>query len=213
MAPDACPVSIGDIIALFAVLAILAAVPSASVALVVTRSATLGKANGIAAAIGIVTGDLVFIGLAILGLSALAETLGGLFTVARYLGAAYLIWLGYSLLTREAIVPVAADGATNTRHLATSGLAGLLLTLGDVKAILFYASLLPAFVDPTALRPQGTAGLMLTAVFAIGGVKLVYALSANRLAELAKQHRHRKVARRAAGGLVAGTGTCLLLKT
>jgi len=51
-------------------MALLAALPSASVALVITRSATLGVANGIAVSAGIVLGDLIFILLAIFGLSA-----------------------------------------------------------------------------------------------------------------------------------------------
>ena len=55
-----------DSISLFLIMIALAAVPSTSVALVVTRSATLGISNGVAVSLGIVLGDLVFIFLAIL---------------------------------------------------------------------------------------------------------------------------------------------------
>ncbi|HEB98099.1 MAG TPA: LysE family translocator, partial [Thiotrichales bacterium] len=67
-----------DAIFLFSVMATLAATPSTSVALVITRSTTLGLANGIAVATGIVIGDLIFVLLALLGLSVVSETLGDL---------------------------------------------------------------------------------------------------------------------------------------
>ena len=75
----------------------LALIPSASVALVVTRSVTHGVANGISVSLGIVLGDLVFICLAILGLSVVAETMDWLFVTLKYIGASYLLWL-YSFM-------------------------------------------------------------------------------------------------------------------
>ncbi|KAF3981550.1 MAG: LysE family transporter [Methylococcales symbiont of Hymedesmia sp. n. MRB-2018] len=93
--------SIIDSIALVGIILALALVPSAGVALVVTRTATLGTANGIAVSLGIVLGDLVFILLAILGLSVVAETMGSLFMVVKYFGGAYLVWLGISLLRHK----------------------------------------------------------------------------------------------------------------
>lgn len=78
-------------VTLFLIMLTLAALPSASVALVVTRSATAGFANGVAVALGIVVGDLLFVALAILGLSLLAETMGAFFAILKYLGGAYLI--------------------------------------------------------------------------------------------------------------------------
>lgn len=67
--------SIIESLTLLGIMVALAAMPSASVALVVTRSATLGVANGLAVSAGIVLGDLVFITFAIFGLSVVAETL------------------------------------------------------------------------------------------------------------------------------------------
>ena len=101
--------SIIDSISLFAIMVTLAIIPSTSVALVVTRSATLGVGNGIAVALGIVLGDLIFILLAILGLSVIAETMGGFFLVIKYLGGAYLLWLGFVLLTSNNKTTVSAN--------------------------------------------------------------------------------------------------------
>jgi len=91
---------------LFGTMAVLAAIPSASVALVIARSITLGISQGIAVGAGVVIGDLIFIGLVMLGLSVLAETMGGLFLVVKYLGAFYLLWLGLSLLRAGAPVAI-----------------------------------------------------------------------------------------------------------
>jgi arginine exporter protein ArgO len=121
-------------ISLLLVMMALAAVPSASVALVVTRSATLGFANGAAVALGIVLGDLLFVAVAILGMSFLAETMGAFFLVLKHLGGAYLIWLGIGLLRAPKDLEIEPPPATR-RSLLTSFAAGLVLTLGDVKAI------------------------------------------------------------------------------
>ncbi|HEC05518.1 MAG TPA: LysE family translocator, partial [Thiolapillus brandeum] len=131
--------NIYESIMLFFILATLAALPSTSVALVVTRSATLGVADGIAVTSGIVVGDLVFVLLALLGLSVIAKTLGNLFLTIKYLGGAYLIWIGITLWLSPNKTSMAVKQRP-LRSLMGSFLAGLFLTMGDVKAIIFYIS-------------------------------------------------------------------------
>ena len=116
--------------------ATLAALPSSSVALVVVRSSTGGIPDGVAAAIGIAIGDLIFAFLAILGLAAIVEAAGAAFTIVRYAGGAYLIWLGIRLLRRRNSEPTVAPASTKF-GLATSFALGIGLTMGDVKAIVF----------------------------------------------------------------------------
>jgi hypothetical protein len=70
--------------------------------------------------------------------------------VLRYLAAAYLIWFGFSLIRGGAKAGKPAD-VHRARGLGASFAAGIALTLGDVKAILFYAALFPVFVDVTVL--------------------------------------------------------------
>jgi threonine/homoserine/homoserine lactone efflux protein len=87
-----------EVFSLFFFMLTLALIPSSSVALVVTRSVTHGVSNGISVSLGIVLGDLIFILLTVIGLSMIAETMGWLFLTIKYIGATYLIWLGYTLL-------------------------------------------------------------------------------------------------------------------
>ncbi|MGD8526451.1 MAG: LysE family translocator [Thioalkalispiraceae bacterium] len=190
----------------------LAALPSASVALVVTRSATLGMVNGFAVAAGIVIGDLFFIVLAILGLSVIAETLGNLFVVIKYLGAAYLLWLGLTLLTAKSKPLVTAEAIENKHSVITSFLAGFFLTLGDIKAIFFYASLLPIYVDLASLQAADMFIILLVTVVAVGGIKVIYALSATKLASLARRHQFENATRKTAGGFMLTAGSYLLFK-
>ena len=201
-----------ETITLFGIMVVLAALPSTSVALVVTRSATLGVANGFSVAAGIVLGDLVFIMLAILGLSFVAETMGGLFMVIKYLGAFYLLWFGFSLLKSQSNIKIKTNSIRKNGNLITSFLAGLILTLGDVKAIIFYVSLFPMFIDLAALKVTEVLIVILVTVVSVGGVKVFYALFAEKIANLTREQKYENTARKAAGGLMIGAGTYLIIK-
>jgi threonine/homoserine/homoserine lactone efflux protein len=79
-----------SIVALFSAMVVLASIPSVSVLAVSTRSATYGFIHGVFTTIGIVLGDIIFIIIAIWGLSFLAETMGSLFVLIKYLGVLIL---------------------------------------------------------------------------------------------------------------------------
>jgi len=229
--------SIIEISSLFIIMLALAAMPSTSVVLVVARSATHGFADGAAVSAGIVCGDLVFILLTLTGLAVLAEVMGSLFLLVKYIAAAYLIWLGISLLRsrheRTAELPCAqlavASGASDREASGTTGsllngyLAGLLLTLGDIKAMFFYLSLLPTFVDLEALHMRDLLVICLLTMVSVGGVKLVYAYMATALVKRASLQTSGRIPGRLsgrlskplslmAGGSVLGAGCYLLVK-
>lgn len=198
-------------LSLFAIMLVLAAVPSTSVALVVTRSALAGFRNGAAVTAGIVVGDLVFVGLAILGLGALAEHLGALFAVFKFVGGAYLIWLGVGLLRAKAAVEFGGEDVRGA-SLAASFASGLVLTLGDLKAVLFYASLFPTVADMSSLSAAEIGAIMLITVVTVGGVKLTYAFFARRLIGHLRRRRAGKAVTKVAGGLMVGAGAWLIAK-
>lgn len=195
-----------------ALMLLLAAIPSASVGFVVVSSATRGLSSGVAAALGIVAGDLIFVALALLGMTALAEVLGALFAALRYLGGAYLIWLGIGLIRAVARRAAPASAAPPPTRLAGTFAAALLLTLGDLKAIFFYASLFPLFVDLSSLTVMAGLGLLALTALSVGSVKLLYALFANRLAVRFTHPRWQKGTRVAAGSLMVGTGAFIVAK-
>ena len=203
-------------ITLFLVLAGMAALPSSSVALVVARSALSGVRHGCAVAAGIVIGDLIFMAMAILSMAALASQLGALFALIKYAAALYLIWFGVGLIRAQLSGASPAEGSpapgTARGGLPASFAAGLLLTLGDIKAIFFYASLLPTFTDLGALSGADIMLLSVITVIAVGGVKVVYAVTARRLAAKATGFAYRKQAKTLAGAFFVAAGGYLILK-
>ena len=196
---------------LFFTMMLLAALPSTSVAVVITRSVTGGLPHGIAAAAGIVVGDLVFVLLALFGLSAIAESLGSFFVIIKILGGAYLIWLGVGLLRAR------PSGATAKQEpsegpLLISFAAGLLLTLGDLKAIFFYVSFFPMVLDLDKLSSNEIATIIAITILAVGGIKIFYAILAQRIMTRHASHRFARPTQIAAGTCMIGAGTALIVK-
>lgn len=204
--------SLFDVSALFIIMIMLAAIPSTSVALVVARSATMNLANGVAVSMGIMLGDLIFVVLAILGLTALSELMGGFFLAVKVAAGVYLIWFGINLI-RSRATNLTCKYSSTGGGLPASFLAGLFVTLGDIKAIIFYASLFPAFVDISALTLLDIAIILFITVATVGGVKLAYAFAATKVMTMGKKLGAENKTRLASGALMVGTGTYLIART
>lgn len=197
-------------IALFTAMVALALLPSLSVMTVLARSAAHGFLHGSITSLGIVMGDVLYILLAIYGLAFLTEHMSGVIVLIQYIGAVYLIWLGLSLWRSKAI-------ALNVKQppktsLISSFLAGFLLTLGDQKAVLFYLGFLPAFVDISMLSIVDTGVIVAIATTAVGGVKVGYALIADRARFLFANTKMSRGMNLIAGAIMMGAGIALLLK-
>lgn len=173
----------------------------------------MGIKQGVITSLGVVAGDLVFVAMALLALSALPEQLGVLCVVIRYLAAGYLIWFGLNLIRNrthrvpQGVPRLLANGARTT---SASFLSGLLLTLGDIKAVFFCASLFPAFIDPITLRSVDIAAIFGMTLFAVGGIKIVYAVSASEMVNLSGRLRFQTKAKPVAGAMMIATGAIFL---
>ena len=205
-----------DAIALFLTMSVLAAIPSSSVLLVVTQSTAIGLRNGIATAAGVVAGDLVLMTIAILGMTALAQQMGAFFVVIKYLAAAYLIWFGIGLIRSGRRGSHAAQPVRRFQRLKSSlpvsFSSGLLLTLGDIKAIFFYASLLPAFVNLASLSALDIILVSGITIVAVGGIKVAYAYGAGNAMRLAHRFTYERKLKMASGGVLVGAGAYMLLR-
>lgn len=190
---------------------VLAMLPSISVLAVSARAAAHGFSHGMLTALGIVAADIIFILIAVYGLVFIAEALGEQFTLVKYIGAAYLIWLGISMWRAEA--KTRHDGDVGESSPASSFLAGFLLTFGDQKAILFYLGFFPAFVDLRQLTPVDTLLIILIATLGVGGPKLVYAWLADRASLILDNRRAVRGLNLFAAIVMILVGAVLLLKT
>jgi len=127
---------------------ILAVVPGPGVVYIVTRTLSAGRRAGLASVVGIAIGNLANAVAASVGLAAILAASSTIFLLVKLAGAAYLLFLGLSALrARPIAVPqVSADGASPAPMLRD----GFVVALLNPKTALFFAALLPQFIDPAA---------------------------------------------------------------
>ena len=150
--------------------------PGADLALIGARSAAHGFRSGAAAALGVGAGCFVHVAAAALGLSALIAGSATAFTLLRWAGAAYLVWLGMGLLRGGAAV-AAPEAAAPAQTLRRSFVQGFLTNALNPKVALFFLAFLPQFIDGGAPH-KGWAFAALGAVFAFNGTIVNVAFAA-----------------------------------
>ena len=187
---------------------LLSLVPSSSVLAVAARALTSGFWQGLAMSMGIALGDCLFILLAVLGLTVMAERWVLLFTLLKVLGVVYLLFLGVSLWRTKPTSEVIQTGKPTSMLMSLLG--GLFLTLGDPKAILFYVSFFPAFVDLDALTWLDALGLCAIALLTVGGTKVMYALLAHQSRQIFQDPKVLMFLNRLGGTTMIATA-CLIL--
>ena len=141
------------------------ALPGPGTFTLLTATGRSGVRGGYTALAGLLLGDQVLLWLAVAGVAALLQANPVLFRAVQYLGAAYLVWIGFSLLLN------AHRGGSGTIQLRPGHYfrQGLLVTLLNPKAIVFYMAFFPLFIDPA--RHQGLATFAtMAALIALLGV-------------------------------------------
>jgi threonine/homoserine/homoserine lactone efflux protein len=137
-------------LALFAVAAVtLLLIPGPAVLYIVTRTLDQGRAAGLASVCGVHIGTLLHVTAAALGLSALLVSSATAYDTVRWLGAAYLVWLGVRrLLASDEDVPEAVAGPDSRRvGLGRIFAQGVVVNVLNPKTALFFFAFLPQFVD------------------------------------------------------------------
>jgi threonine/homoserine/homoserine lactone efflux protein len=170
----------------------LLVVPGPSVLYIVTRSVSQGRRAGLLSMLGVHVGSVVHVAAAALGLSAVLASSATAFAVVKYLGAAYLIWLGVRKLRQRPPAP-AAEVATVAR--ARLFAQGIVVNVLNPKTAIFFLAFLPQFVDP-GRGPVALQIVVLGACFIALGMLSdgAYALLAGTLAGRIRRtrggHRH-----------------------
>jgi threonine/homoserine/homoserine lactone efflux protein len=189
---------------------VLAITPGPGIAYVVARTVAGGRNEGLASCIGTGIGGLLHVFAAALGLSLLVAQSAVAFNLVKYLGAAYLIYLGIRLLLRkESAFTVEAVASQGARRALFEGVVveGL-----NVKTALFFLAFLPQFTAPGApLAPQLVLlGSICVALNTLADVVAVY--TAHRLlkSESARKARARMLTR-VSGVTMLGLGAFLAL--
>jgi threonine/homoserine/homoserine lactone efflux protein len=183
---------------------LLALVPGAGLAAILSRTLGSGVHAGLAVTTGLVVGDFIFLGVAMAGLSAIAAAMGPLFQVVKYAGAAYLIWLGYRAF-RAASKPIEIQVRRGTALWRDVGI-GLLVTLGNPKPILFYGALLPTLLD---VRSIGWSDYLIMSGVVVGISYVVYGgymLLLERTRRFLTSARATRRLNQATGTMLVGSG-------
>jgi len=179
----------------------LVLVPGPAVLYITARSANQGRLAGLVSVLAIETANFLQAVAATLGLSALLLSSALAFDVVKYLGAAYLIYLGLRKLFARA--EAAESGAIKQESLSRIYWQGFAINMLNPKTALFYFAFLPQFVDPAKGNVTAQT-LLLGAIFV--GMALVtdslYALLASSLAERLRGNRHFLEGQRYFAGLV-----------
>jgi threonine/homoserine/homoserine lactone efflux protein len=120
--------------------------PGPAVLYIVARSVDQGRKAGLVSVLGIEVGTLFHIAAAALGLSALLMSSALLFDIVKYLGAAYLIYLGIrKLMSKDEMAEIGVD---KQQKLSQIFRQGVIVNVLNPKTALFFFAFLPQFVDP-----------------------------------------------------------------
>ena len=197
-------------LALFAVAAVtLLVIPGPAVLYIVTRSVDQGRAAGLASVGGVHVGTLVHVAAAALGLSALLVSSATAYHAVRWLGAAYLVWLGIRrLLANDEDARPEADRRPRRLGLGRIFAQGVVVNVLNPKTALFFLAFLPQFVDVS----RGSVPFQV-AVFGVAFVLLglvsdgAYALLASTGAGwLRRRPRVARTSRLVSGGVLISLG-------
>jgi threonine/homoserine/homoserine lactone efflux protein len=182
---------------------VAAASPGPGIAAIVARVLGRGARGAVAFAAGVAVGDVVWLSFAIGGLAVLAQTFHAAFVAIKWTGVAYLAFLAWRMWT----APVAARGLRAEhraeRPLALFG-AGLAVTMGNPKVMVFYVALLPTLID---LARVGWLGWVELAAVTLAVLALVFGAwigLAARARRLFASERALRRMNRGSAGVMAG---------
>ena len=185
---------------------LLLVIPGPAVFYIVGRSIGHGRSAGLVSALGISVGSLVHTAAAAVGLSALLVSSAIAFAVVKYLGAAYLIYLGIQKLRREE--PLELSGGAPSVKLSRVFVQGIVVNVLNPKAALFFFAFLPQFVDPGRGNVAGQI-LFLGVLFALLGVTTdsFWALTAGTVGNMFRRNpRAMRTQHYVSGGMLISLG-------
>ncbi len=199
---------IADYGAFVAAIIIFLMIPGPGNLALITSTGKGGIPGGLAATLGVIAGDQVLMWLAVAGVAALLNAHPDVFAAVQWLGATYLAWLGFMMIK-------AKPGAAPLLEIRPGQYfrQGMLITLLNPKAIVFYMAFFPLFVDPARHQGLSTFAAMAVTIAALTfAYGLVMTLLTHHLAErLRANPAISKLLERVAGVFLIGFGIKLAL--
>ena len=200
--------TIAPFVAYSVALAVAAVIPGPGVAAVVGRALGSNARATVPFILGLALGDILFLTVAILGLSVIASAFAGVFTLVKIGGGLYLLYLAWRFWT------TGVDPTTVNRVRGQSawlaGLSGLAVTLGNPKTVVFYLALLPNVIDLASVTLMDWALLSGLTLIILLIVMMPYSLLAARLRMIFSSATALRRLNRGAAMFIGGAGAIIL---
>ncbi|MDP9807181.1 threonine/homoserine/homoserine lactone efflux protein [Rhizobium tibeticum] len=184
--------------------------PGPSVAALVARVISKGARDVLPFLAAMWLGEAIWLTCAVAGLAAIAETFHYAFVAIKGLGVCYLLYLAWKMWfsspDRE------AESLPDTQSSLKLFFAGMTVTLGNPKIMMFYMALLPSIIDIRAVTMVGWAELVGTMLLVLIVIDISWALLAAKARGFLKSRRAIRVANRASAGTMAGAAVAIAMR-
>lgn len=189
-------------------LGIAAAIPGPGVVAVIGRALGAGARSSLPFILGLAFGDVLFLTVAVWGLSALAAAASEVFFIVKILGGLYLLYLAWRFWFAKVVQPDLHCKVSHRPWIAA--LSGLAVTTGNPKTVVFYLALVPNILDLTAVSIEDWLALCILTMAVLVAVLMPYAILASRLRMVLTRPVALRRLNRSAAVLIGGAGGLIL---
>lgn len=188
-------------------LLVAAGSPGPSIAALVARVISKGFRDVFPFLAAMWIGEAMWLSMAVFGLAFVAQTFHLAFVIVKWLGVAYLLWLAWKMWS----APVRAEGSSIPQEESPARLflAGMAVTLGNPKIMMFYLALLPTIVDLGSVTLLGWAELTVTMAVVLIAIDLIWVLAAAQARRLLRSERAMRFANRISAGTMTGAAVAI----
>jgi threonine/homoserine/homoserine lactone efflux protein len=193
-------------LAFVAASAILLAIPGPTILLVISYALSHGRRFAMATVAGVALGDFTAMTASMLGLGALLAASATIFTALKWIGAAYLIYLGVKLWRAPVADPVTGEAPARNEKALRIFLHTYVVTALNPKSIIFFVAFLPQFLDTT--KPILTQMVIFETTFLVLATLNAgaYALMASMARQTIRKPSVQRAVNRTGGSLMIGAG-------
>ena len=206
-------------ITFFIAIFIFGITPGPGVFALLAKALVSGAKTCVPMALGMTISDIIYLLLATVGLATIAENYSGLFTVIRFVGAGYLIYLGWKMWTAEIDMNLhqsSGNYEVKNEIKKTAWLSGFiqgfLISASNPKVILFYIAFLPTFIDLSSLNNGDIVLASVLTFFALMAGLMLISIGASSVRQYLKSRTAIKRLNRGAGSVMIGAGLFLVAR-
>ena len=197
--------TLAGFIAYSGALALAAAIPGPGVTALVARALGSGFRSSLFMSLGLILGDLIYLTAVVLGLAIVAQSFGLVFLAIKWAGVAYLAWSFWT----SGITAATVEARKGKDGLFSSFLAGLTLTLGNPKTMIFYLAITPTILDLKAITLADYGMLALLTIVTLLVVLVPYLALAAKARWFLRTPRALKLLNRTAATFMAGAAAAI----